>query len=108
MFTKNTKKWILLSLVLCTMSIAIYMSIYDTDTNSATAPLANANTNARVNGNHIAHTAPMMAQHQMKNAMANSNMNKKCVSQQMNKLDDCDSDDTPDFGENWIDYINSQ
>ena len=31
-----------------------------------------------------------------------------CVSAQMNRLDECDSDTTPDYGEDWIGYINSQ
>jgi hypothetical protein len=31
-----------------------------------------------------------------------------CPSKQMNKLSNCDSDTTPNYGENWMGYIQSQ
>ena len=31
-----------------------------------------------------------------------------CPSEQMNKLSECDADDTPNFGENWAGYVKSQ
>lgn len=31
-----------------------------------------------------------------------------CASEQKDKLDACDSDNTPDFGSNWMGYVQSQ
>ena len=57
-----------------------------------------------VNANMMVNVPP----HSASNGPYSPSKSIVCSSKQQNKLDDCDSDNTPDFGENWVGYVKSQ
>ena len=103
MLSSQQKKYVKASVMLG-LVVVIGMSLFEMCRSSSTS------SNAPMNQN--------MANMLMRPSMepANSVTGQKqlstdiwsCPSEQLDKLDDCDADDTPNFGENWVGYIKSQ
>jgi uncharacterized protein (UPF0333 family) len=85
----------------------VYFSLIDS-TKDAPLAMSNANAKAQANANANSRRAKRNTPYQATQGPYNSSTTMSCASEQLDKLDDCDDDNSPNVGSDWQKYILNQ